>query len=95
MARSQRNASAGSDSARAGHNLDIPLLLRLYEQMQLLRRFESVAQIACRKGETPGFLHLYIGEEATAVRRLADEMRGQDPRFAADLYAAADRHELV
>ena len=67
MARSQRNASAGSDSARAGHNLDIPLLLRLYEQMQLLRRFESVAQIACRKGETPGFLHLYIGEEATAV----------------------------
>ena len=34
-------------------------------------------------------------EEATAVRRLADEMRVQDPRFAADLYAAADRHELV
>ena len=35
--------------------------------MVLLRRFESVAQVACRKGETPGFLHLYIGEEATAV----------------------------
>ena len=46
MARSQRNAAAGSDSARAGHNLDIPLLLRLYEQMQLLPRFESVAHIA-------------------------------------------------
>lgn len=42
-------------------------LVRLYEQMVLLRRFESVAQVACRKGETPGFLHLYIGEEATAV----------------------------
>ena len=42
-------------------------MLALYEQMVLLRRFESVAQIACRKGETPGFLHLYIGEEATAV----------------------------
>jgi len=42
-------------------------LTRLYEQMLLLRRFETVAQIACRKGETPGFLHLYIGEEATAV----------------------------
>lgn len=67
MARPARNAPAGRESARAGHNLDIPLLLRLYEQMQLLRRFESVAQIACRKGETPGFLHLYIGEEATAV----------------------------
>jgi 2-oxoisovalerate dehydrogenase E1 component len=35
--------------------------------MVLLRRFESAAQIACRKGETPGFLHLYIGEEAVAV----------------------------
>lgn len=53
--------------AGAGRNLDIPLLLRLYEQMQLLRRFETAAQVACRKGETPGFLHLYIGEEATAV----------------------------
>ncbi len=45
----------------------IPLLLELYERMVLLRRFESVAQVACRKGETPGFLHLYIGEEAVAV----------------------------
>src|ERR1051325_8746838 len=42
-------------------------LLALYEKMVLLRRFETAAQIACRKGETPGFLHLYIGEEATAV----------------------------
>jgi 2-oxoisovalerate dehydrogenase E1 component len=42
-------------------------MLRLYEQMVLLRRFETAAQTACRKGETPGFLHLYIGEEATAV----------------------------
>jgi 2-oxoisovalerate dehydrogenase E1 component len=64
---SSSNAVAGNSSARAGRNLDIPLLLRLYEQMVLLRRFESVAQTACRKGETPGFLHLYIGEEATAV----------------------------
>ncbi len=47
--------------------LDAQEMLRLYEQMVLLRRFELAAQIACRKGETPGFLHLYIGEEATAV----------------------------
>ncbi len=33
--------------------------------------------------------------EATHVRRLADSLREQDPRFAADLYAAADRHEQV
>ena len=42
-------------------------LLRLYEQMLLLRRFELSAQVACRKGETPGFLHLYIGQEASGV----------------------------
>jgi 2-oxoisovalerate dehydrogenase E1 component len=47
--------------------LDPVALLALYEKMVLLRRFETAAQIACRKGETPGFLHLYIGEEATAV----------------------------
>ena len=32
--------------------------------------------------------------EAAAVRRYADEVRQLDPRFAADLYAAADRHEI-
>ena len=33
-------------------------LLQLFERMTLLRRFEAAAQVACRKGETPGFLHL-------------------------------------
>ena len=47
--------------------LEPEAMLRLYQQMVLLRRFEMVAQGACRRGETPGFLHLYIGEEATAV----------------------------
>ena len=46
---------------------DKAFLLDLFERMVLLRKFESVAQVACRKGETPGFLHLYIGEEATGV----------------------------
>lgn len=67
MARSSKIPAPRDTGAHVGRNLDIPLLTRLYEQMVLLRRFESVAQIACRKGETPGFLHLYIGEEATAV----------------------------
>src|SRR6187549_4286176 len=48
-------------------SFDKNTLLSLYEKMVLLRRFECAAQVACRKGETPGFLHLYIGEEATAV----------------------------
>ena len=44
-------------------------LLKLYEQMMLLRRFELAAQVLNRNGKLPGFLHLYIGEEATAVDR--------------------------
>lgn len=31
--------------------------------------------------------------EAAEVRTLAQSIRGHDPRFAADLFAAADRHE--
>jgi 2-oxoisovalerate dehydrogenase E1 component len=54
-------------SALLAPELDAAALLGLYRRMMLLRRFELAAQSACRKGETPGFLHLYIGEEATAV----------------------------
>ena len=61
------SAGAQSSSRGAANLPDRDVLLGLFEQMVLLRRFESVAQIACRKGETPGFLHLYIGEEATGV----------------------------
>lgn len=42
-------------------------LLRLYEQMVLLRQFELAAQARYKAGEMPGFIHLYIGEEAVAV----------------------------
>jgi hypothetical protein len=33
-------------------------------------------------------------EEAAAVRQLAARIQRDDPRLAADLYAAAGRHEL-
>jgi hypothetical protein len=33
--------------------------------------------------------------EAAAVRAYADEVQAHDPRFAADLRAAADRHEYA
>lgn len=42
-------------------------LLQLYRQMSLVRRFEQTVQGLYKKGELPGFIHLYIGEEATAV----------------------------
>ncbi len=41
--------------------------LRLYEKMFLLRHFEQQAGALYKKGEMPGFIHLYVGEEATAV----------------------------
>jgi 2-oxoisovalerate dehydrogenase E1 component len=48
-------------------DIDRNTAIELYRQMQLLRKFELAAQIACRSGETPGFLHLYVGEEAVAT----------------------------
>jgi 2-oxoisovalerate dehydrogenase E1 component len=43
------------------------LLVALYERMQLLREFETRAGKHYRAGEMPGFIHLYVGEEAVAV----------------------------
>jgi 2-oxoisovalerate dehydrogenase E1 component len=51
--------------------LDNQALLGFYRQMVLLRRFERTAQAMLKAGELPGFLHLYIGEEATAVGVMA------------------------
>ena len=61
------DASATANRPALPDGLDPPALLALYGRMVLLRRFESAAQIACRTGETPGFLHLYIGQEAVAT----------------------------
>ena len=61
------HASTGIALQELPQGLDPAELLRLYEQMLLLRRFELAAQVACRKGETPGFLHLYVGQEASGV----------------------------
>lgn len=48
-------------------NVDRATALDLYARMRLIRVFETRAGELCRKGEMPAFLHLYIGEEATAV----------------------------
>lgn len=61
-------ALKGRTEPTEGTNLpDKAFMLGLFEQMTLLRKFETAAQVACRKGETPGFLHLYIGQEASGV----------------------------
>ncbi len=47
--------------------MDASLLLGLYRQMCLCRRFEEAAAKAYSQGKISGFLHLYIGQEAVAV----------------------------
>ena len=47
--------------------MDASLLLGLYRQMCLCRRFEEAAAKAYAQGKISGFLHLYIGQEAVAV----------------------------
>src|SRR5436309_14583369 len=47
--------------------MDATLLLDLYRQMCLSRRFEEAAAKAYSQGKVSGFLHLYIGQEAVSV----------------------------
>ena len=42
-------------------------LTSLYERMLLIRRFEERVAKLFAEGELPGFVHLYVGEEAIAV----------------------------
>ncbi|UCD57160.1 MAG: dehydrogenase E1 component subunit alpha/beta [Candidatus Hydrogenedentota bacterium] len=42
-------------------------LLKLYESMQRLRRFEEEVSVQFAGGNIPGFVHLYTGQEAVAV----------------------------
>ena len=44
------------------------LALSLYERMVRIRAFEERVQQLFKLGKLPGFVHLYIGEEAVAVR---------------------------
>lgn len=52
--------------SRIPAGLDRPGALKLYETMFLLRAFELKAQDLYKRGLLPGFLHLYVGEEAVA-----------------------------
>src|SRR5437762_8551022 len=42
-------------------------LIRAYRAMVTIRRFEERVQEEFSKGSIPGFVHLYAGEEASAV----------------------------
>jgi pyruvate dehydrogenase E1 component alpha subunit len=51
----------------ASVNADVQLVLDLYRSMLELREFELKVQELYRNAKLPGFVHLYIGEEAVAV----------------------------
>ena len=42
-------------------------LLRAYRAMRMIREFEERVHVEFATGEIPGFVHLYAGEEASAV----------------------------
>jgi pyruvate dehydrogenase E1 component alpha subunit len=48
-------------------DIDVKLSLDLYRSMLQLRDFELKVQELYRAGSLPGFVHLYVGEEAVAV----------------------------
>lgn len=47
------------------------VLLKLYEKMVQIRLFEQTAEKLFLENKIPGFIHLYIGEEAIAVGVMA------------------------
>jgi acetoin:2,6-dichlorophenolindophenol oxidoreductase subunit alpha len=51
--------------------LDKPLLLDIYRKMATVRQFEETAADLFLKGQIPGFLHVYVGEEAVAAGVMA------------------------
>jgi TPP-dependent pyruvate/acetoin dehydrogenase alpha subunit len=54
-----------SESVR--HKYDSELLVRLYEQMTLIRQFEESVKFLFLEGTMPGTIHQCQGQEATAV----------------------------
>lgn len=58
----------------SGKALNIPneLVIEMYTKMQRIRKFEETAGAFFSEGKIPGFVHLYIGEEAIAVGACAN-----------------------
>jgi 2-oxoisovalerate dehydrogenase E1 component len=53
------------------------LMLDLYRRMALIRQFEMKAKEVFRTGRMPGFIHVYVGQEAVAVGVCA-QLRNDD-----------------
>ena len=69
-------------------------LLRAYRTMRLIRDFEERLHVEFATGEIPGFVHLYAGEEASAVgvcMHLGDKARTTSPARIAATGTASPR----
>jgi len=62
---------ASENGHMAAPPLPPEMLVDYYRQMMLIRRFEEKCQEMYTKARIGGFLHLYIGEEATGVGAIA------------------------
>src|ERR1700739_4142306 len=78
-------------------------LVRAYRSMATIRRFEERVQEEFSKGGIPGFVHLYAGEEASAVGicshlgpgdYIASTHRGHGHSIAKGCDVTAMMHEL-
>ena len=58
---------AGYKDAPINKNMSAEQKISIYNDMVRIRRFEQAALQQYQKGKMGGFLHLYIGQEATAV----------------------------
>ena len=79
-AKSSKSKKAASTASKNGASGTIAYekeeLLEMFRQMYLIRQFEVACGENYSKGKIRGFLHLYIGQEATgvgAIRPLADQ----------------------
>ncbi len=61
------NGALVSSASSTTFDLERDELLKLYRQMYLIRRFEETCGQNYALGHIRGFLHLYIGQEATGV----------------------------
>lgn len=66
----KRSTSAGANGATGAGSYSEEELLEMFRQMYLIRQFEVACGEHYAKGNIRGFLHLYIGQEATGVGAL-------------------------
>ena len=77
---SVRSSMTSTPFTRALEHLGADQLVEYYRQMMMIRRFEEKCQEMYTRSKIGGFLHLYVGEEATGVGAISN-LQPQDHVF--------------